>query len=290
MPASTAIMLRRHRAGAAPCPAPSWRPAKTMGSDAGSTTLRITLQRPAPNDTAARISSGSASADARVGVHARWGRTRRARSPRPSTSPPIPSQRMSSGSSAILGIGKVAAITGAAPPPPPPRRSPPRRPTPMPAAPPIANPHDEPLEAGRHVQRRARPERAMSSPRRGRRSGERQEERRHASPWQACSASHPTTIATRARHPEQPVLGRRTRKRCVVHGSPPPAARPSSRPPSSSAASAWDRISPQIRSAGPHEGGIAQHGLGARPRQAGSPPCPAPAPGRRESTMHAVGS
>ena len=59
MPELAAIISAATRSSSE-VPAPSLRPAKIMGSAEGSITLRITLHRPAPKLTAARIRSGSA--------------------------------------------------------------------------------------------------------------------------------------------------------------------------------------------------------------------------------------
>ena len=67
MPESTAIISAATSSSSA-VPAPSLSPAKTIGSADGRMTLRITLHRLAPNATAARTSSGSASRTPVVGV------------------------------------------------------------------------------------------------------------------------------------------------------------------------------------------------------------------------------
>src|SRR5205823_1696594 len=110
MPDSTAIISAATSSSSA-VPAPSRRPAKIIGSAEGRITLRMTDQRRAPNATAARTSSGSAWRTP-VNVLIAIGK----KTPRAMTATldgsPSPSQRMSSGSSAIFGTGNVAASTG----------------------------------------------------------------------------------------------------------------------------------------------------------------------------------
>jgi hypothetical protein len=92
-------------------PAPSLSPAKTIGSVEGTITFRITLQRPAPKATAARTRTGSTCRAPTYVFSARGKNTPRAITATFDGSP-IPSQRIRSGSSAILGMGKVAAMRG----------------------------------------------------------------------------------------------------------------------------------------------------------------------------------
>src|SRR5688572_4197370 len=110
IPDSTAIISAATSSSSA-VPAPSRSPAKIIGSADGSTTLRITDQRRAPKATAARTSSGSAWRTP-VNVLMAIGKNTPSAITATFDGSPSPSQRMSSGSKAIFGIGNVAAMTG----------------------------------------------------------------------------------------------------------------------------------------------------------------------------------
>src|SRR6185503_15418436 len=110
MPASAAICSAATSRSSA-VPAPSLSPAKTMGKADGTTTFRITLHRPAPNETAARISKGSAWRTPAYVLMAIGKNTPSAITEILDASP-RPSHRIRSGRSAIFGIGNVAAIRG----------------------------------------------------------------------------------------------------------------------------------------------------------------------------------
>src|SRR5256886_1694247 len=110
MPALAAIISAATSRRSA-VPAPSLRPAKIIGSAEGSRTFRMRLTRPAPKLAAARIRSGSA-VRTPVWVLIAIGKKTPSMITATFDASPIPSQRIRSGSSAIFGIEKVAAISG----------------------------------------------------------------------------------------------------------------------------------------------------------------------------------
>ena len=160
MPDSTAIISAATSSSSA-VPAPSRRPAKIIGSAEGRITLRMTDQRRAPNATAARTSSGSAWRTP-VNVLIAIGK----KTPRAMTATldgsPSPSQRMSSGSSAIFGTGNVAASTGV-----PTASAAAKKPTVTPTTTPAAAPRAKPSTRRCRLDARwpsSSPERSISHP------------------------------------------------------------------------------------------------------------------------------